>query len=185
MPRMSKIEKFAAIRRDLAARMSGRAIEEKYRVGRRMVSAATAKTQTEPWGGWQPPVFEVVAHAGLGVTIPGNSHGYVGRSHSLWYCDAQEAGRFQWFETAFMLSPFSRQMTSRAPFARPPGVEAAKALWRGMAEFQVAWPFTALVVDDLGDFIGRWAGWLAAGSQGALSHPSQLPERSPQGSWRQ
>jgi hypothetical protein len=72
--------------------------------------------------GWQPPGLEVVAHGGLGVTIPANSHGYGGRSHSLWYCDAQEAGRFQWFETAFMLSAFSRNVTSRrssrAPAAR-------------------------------------------------------------------
>jgi hypothetical protein len=40
MPRMSKIELFAAIRRDFAAGMSGRAIEVKYRIGRRTVSAA-------------------------------------------------------------------------------------------------------------------------------------------------
>lgn len=42
MPRMSRIELFAAIRRDLAAGVSGRAIEEKYRVGRRTVSSASA-----------------------------------------------------------------------------------------------------------------------------------------------
>jgi hypothetical protein len=40
MPRMSKIDLFAAIRRDACAGMSGRAIELKYRVGRRPVSAA-------------------------------------------------------------------------------------------------------------------------------------------------
>ncbi|WP_246595750.1 IS21 family transposase [Actinoplanes auranticolor] len=45
---MSKIEKFAAIRRDLAAGMSGRAIEEKYRVGRRTVSAAMASALPPP-----------------------------------------------------------------------------------------------------------------------------------------
>ncbi|MEV6971184.1 hypothetical protein AB0M47_39420 [Hamadaea sp. NPDC051192] len=45
---MSKIEKFAAIRRDLAAAMSGRAIEEKHRVGRRMVSAAMASALPPP-----------------------------------------------------------------------------------------------------------------------------------------
>jgi hypothetical protein len=89
------------------------------------------KTPSEPWEGWQPPAFEVVAHGGLGVTIPANHHGYAGRSHSLWYCDAREAGRFQWFETAFMVSAFSRNATARAPFARSPGVEAAKALWNG------------------------------------------------------
>ncbi|WP_143133942.1 hypothetical protein [Actinoplanes philippinensis] len=39
---MSKIELIAAIRRELAAGTSGGAIEEKYRVGRRTVSAAAA-----------------------------------------------------------------------------------------------------------------------------------------------
>jgi hypothetical protein len=138
----------------------------------------------EPWEGWEPPVFEVVAHSGLGVTIPANHHGYRGRSHSLWYCDAGEASRFQWFETAFMLSACGQNTTARAPFARSPGVETAKALWNGIAEFQVAWPFTPIVSDDLDDFIGRWAAWFAAGSRRALAHPSGLPERNPQGSWR-
>ena len=48
MPRMSKIELFAAIRRDLAAGMSGRTIEEKYRVGRRTVSAAAVSALPPP-----------------------------------------------------------------------------------------------------------------------------------------
>lgn len=48
MPRTSKIELFAAIRRDAAAGMSGRAIEDKYRVGRRTVSAAMASALPPP-----------------------------------------------------------------------------------------------------------------------------------------
>ncbi|NJC73025.1 serine/threonine protein kinase [Planosporangium thailandense] len=142
------------------------------------------KTALEPWGGWQPPAFDVVAHAAIGVTIPMDRYGYKGRSHSLWYCDAQEDGRYHWFETAFMLSPFQARTTARVPFARPPGIEAAKAIWNGIAEFQVAWPFTEVHLDDLGEFINRWAGWFAAGAQRALQHPTQIPEQNPQGSWR-
>ena len=48
MPRMSKIELFAAICRDLAARMLGRAIEEKHQVSRRTVSAAAASALPPP-----------------------------------------------------------------------------------------------------------------------------------------
>jgi hypothetical protein len=48
MRRMSKIELFAAIRRDAAAGVSGRAIEEKYRAGRRTVSAAMASALPPP-----------------------------------------------------------------------------------------------------------------------------------------
>jgi hypothetical protein len=48
MPRMSKIELFAAIRRDASAGMSGRAIELKYRVGRRTAGAALASALPPP-----------------------------------------------------------------------------------------------------------------------------------------
>jgi transposase len=42
MPRMSKVELFAAIRRDSRAGMSGRAIATKYRISRHTVSDALA-----------------------------------------------------------------------------------------------------------------------------------------------
>ncbi|WP_232234415.1 hypothetical protein [Actinoplanes sp. N902-109] len=45
---MSKIELFAAIRRNLAAGMSGRAVEDRYRVGRRTVSAAAVSALPPP-----------------------------------------------------------------------------------------------------------------------------------------
>jgi serine/threonine-protein kinase len=126
----------------------------------------------------------VIAHASLGVVIPPDRFGYEGRSHSLWYCDAHEAGRYQWFETAFMYSPFLAQQGRQNPFALNPGEESAKALWVGIAEFQTAWPFTAVSIGELDEFISRWASWFAAAAQGQLQHPSQIPERSPTGSWR-
>jgi serine/threonine-protein kinase len=54
-----------------------------------------------------------------------------------------------------------------------------------MAEFQVAWPFTVVSIGDLDEFISRWAGWFADAAQGQLNRPSAMPERQPQGSWRQ
>ena len=45
--------------------------------------------------------FEVIAYSIIGVRIPYQKYGYGGRTHSLWYCDAQEAGKFRWYETAF------------------------------------------------------------------------------------
>jgi eukaryotic-like serine/threonine-protein kinase len=132
----------------------------------------------------EPPSITVVAHAALGVTIPRDRYGYDGRSHSLWYCDAQHPGRLQWYETAFMLSPLRAETTTRRPFSRTPGTEAAKALWSGMAEFQVAWPFMAITTDTLDEFVGRWAGWFAAAAQNELRMPSQMPERQPHGTWR-
>ena len=80
-------------------------------------------TQQQPWGNWEPPVLDVIAHASLSLKIPPDRHGYEGRSHSLWYCDAQEVGRYQWFETAFMLSPFVQRRTRQNPYAMDPGEE--------------------------------------------------------------
>jgi eukaryotic-like serine/threonine-protein kinase len=83
-----------------------------------------------------------------------------------------------------MMSAFSGRRGRLDPFALPPGEESAKALWAGMAGFQVAWPFTRLSFEGLEDFIDRWAGWFGDAAAGTLSHPSSMPERQAQGSWR-
>jgi serine/threonine-protein kinase len=136
------------------------------------------------WGEWEAPAFEVDAVASLSLTIPRDMAEYEGRSHSLWFGDIQEAGRFAWFETAFMVSAFLPRCGRQNPLGLDPSEQAAKAVWTGMAEFQVAWPFTRLEPDDLDDFVERWAGWFAAAATGQLAHPSAMPERPPQGTWR-
>lgn len=140
-----------------------------------------------------PLPFDVIAHAEVEVdqsNIPGGS--YCGRTHSLWFCDAREPGQYAWFETAFMANPLmnGRQVGFSAgrgfePFSAAPKDEIAmQALGPGMGTYQVAWPFTLLVDDDLDECIDRWAGWLASASLGQLRYPSQMPERPTQGSWR-
>ncbi|GAA1264524.1 hypothetical protein Psi02_64090 [Planotetraspora silvatica] len=147
--------------------------------------ASAVITSPNPWGSWTPPSFDVVANTTIGIRFPVDRYGYEGRSHSLWYCDAQSKGQYQWHETAFMVSPFIAKRGRQDPFMMDPGEESAKALGNGMAEWQVAWPFTPLIVGDVDEFINRWAGWFADAAQGQLGHPSTMPERSPQGSWRQ
>jgi eukaryotic-like serine/threonine-protein kinase len=139
---------------------------------------------SKPWGSWTAPKFDVVAHAAIGVQIPRDRDGYEGRSHALWFCDAGEVGRYQWFETAFMISPLIPSRGRQNPFALDPGEESAKALSPGLTEFQVAWPFTPIALDEIDEFINRWAIWFADASQGKLAHPSAMPERSPEGTWR-
>jgi serine/threonine protein kinase len=85
-----------------------------------------AKTPSKPWE-WEPPTFDVIAHAGVILRVPRDRFEFEGRSHSLWYCDAFEAGRYEWIETAFMISPLSARSTRMRPFLADPGVEAAKA----------------------------------------------------------
>jgi hypothetical protein len=115
----------------------------------------------------------------LDLRFPQDRYEYEGRSHSLWFCDAQVAGEYAWYETAFMVSPFIARRGRQDPFALPPGEEAAKAVWPGMAEFQAAWPFTRLSLGELDEFIDRWAGWFADAAAGRLMHPSTMPERQP------
>lgn len=137
-----------------------------------------------PWGSRGRPVFDLIAYSELDLRVPADYYGYEGRSHSLWYCDAQEAGRYQWFETAFMLSAFTRQMARQDPFSLDPGEDAAVAVGSGYNRIQVARPFIPVTAGDLDEFVSRWATWLADAAQGQLHRPSHMPERDAAGSWR-
>jgi serine/threonine-protein kinase len=140
------------------------------------------ETPTSPWE-WEAPKFDVVAHSGIIVRIPRDRYEFEGRSHSLWYCDAFEVGRFEWVETAFMMTPLSSaRTTTMRPFMAEPGIASAKALWNGLSEYQLAWPIERL---DSDDFIDRWANWLGDAAQGRLQAPSTMPERPTPRSWRQ
>jgi serine/threonine protein kinase len=130
------------------------------------------------------PVFDVVTRGKLTLSIPQNRYGYRGRSHSLWFCDAQVAGEYRWFETAFMKMALMGNQPSEVPFALNPGPEAAAAIGPGVMEYEAAWPFTPLTVGELGDFINRWTSWFATAAQGQLNTPGTMPERDPNGSWR-
>jgi serine/threonine-protein kinase len=143
------------------------------------------RTATDPWGHprWAPP-FDVVASAAIGITIPQDRFGHQGRLHSLWYCDAQEAGVYRWYETAFMVSPLIPKTTAYSPIAFEPCENAGKALSSTMAEWQVAWPFTPVDQGEQDAFIERWLEWFGQAAAGELRRPSSMPERPPDGSWR-
>jgi eukaryotic-like serine/threonine-protein kinase len=141
-------------------------------------------TGENPWD-WEAPSFDVIAHSGLIVRIPRDRYDYEGRSHALWFCDAQVAGRYQWFELAFMISPMIGKTTVIRPFMMEPGKDAAKALWVGLAETQLAWPVTPVNPGELDEFIDRWMGWFADAADGRLHSPSTMPERPTPRNWRQ
>ena len=140
-------------------------------------------TKEADWGP-RVPAFAVLARSSLGIRIPRGRMDYGGRSHSLWFCDAQAENDFRWYETAFKISPFIAERGIQDPFALDPGAEAAGAISPGMDRFQCAWPFTAIDRGDEQDFIDRWLGWFAEAAAGKLTHPSSMPERDPSGSWR-
>ncbi|MCT2588347.1 serine/threonine protein kinase [Streptomyces sp. N2-109] len=143
------------------------------------------ETAPEVWRTTETPApFDVIASATLSLKVPANHHGYGGRSHSLWYADAQTEDQYQWFETAFMSTPFRPVAETTKPFALDPHHESRTAISPTLGMHQVAWPFTPLVIGDLDEFIDRWATWLAQAANSRLAHPSHMPERNPQGSWR-
>jgi len=144
--------------------------------------SSVEQSREDAWGHWKPG-FQVIAHAVIDVRIPPDCFQYEGRSHSLWFCDAQESGVLRWYETAFMVSPLIPQRDRQAPFALPPGEDAGKALGTGLTELLVAWPFTPIEPGSEVDFLERWMAWFAQAAQGQLSHPPSMPER-PLGSWR-
>ena len=136
-------------------------------------------SQTVPWDG----PFTVIAHAVVSVSQSQNQLGYEGRSHSLWFCDAQEAERFAWYETAFMDSAFSPASSPVAPYSLDPQA-AGVALSNVMGSKQLAWPFEELDRADPNEFIDRWIGWFADAASGLLRYPSSMPEKPPEGSYR-
>ena len=145
------------------------------------IRAMDLPADTNPYN----PPFEVVAYSSITVSIPPDQRRYEGRSHSLWYCDAQERGIFRWYETAFMFFPGIGKIGSLDPFKLDPGQDAYLALSPMVHTLQVAWPFTPIDQGDEGKFIEYWIGWFADAAQGQLHHPSNMPERDPTGSWRQ
>jgi len=52
-----------------------------------------------------------------------------GRAHSLWFCDAHDAGVYRWYELAFMVTPGMTYRFTVDPFPLAPTDEmAASAL---------------------------------------------------------
>ena len=132
----------------------------------------------------QSPI-EVIAHSSIVVQFPRDRFDYEGRSHALWYCNAQIESEYRWFETAFMISPFIPKRGILDPFALLPKQEAYGALAPIVDEYQVAWPFTPFDHGAQQEFIERWLTWFAAAEGGTLARPSTMPEQNPRGSWRQ
>ena len=139
------------------------------------------RKRVEP-GKDQPLPFDVIAHTQIAAYMSADRRGYAGRSHSLWFCDAQEQGVFRWFETAFMTLGSE---DGYAPFAMTPDSrDAAIALSSTMHVYQAAWPFTPIDQGGEDEFIERWIGWFGDAAQGQLRYPNRLPELDPHGSWR-
>ena len=126
--------------------------------------------------------FEVIAHTYISLAGPPSQSGYTGRSHSLWYCDAQDPGVFRWYETAFWALGSESIFK---PFAMPPEAgDTALALSSAVHMYYVARPFLTIDQGDEDSFVEQWMGWFGDAAKGQLRDPPSVPESNPQGSWR-
>jgi serine/threonine-protein kinase len=127
--------------------------------------------------------LDVIASGKIILRGSAGGLGYTGRSHSIWYCDAQNRGLYRWYEVAFMFHPFINKTPSINPFAMDPRAASA-AFGNAIDQYQLAWPFTPIDQDEGDEFQERWLGWFGDAAQGRLRYPSNMPERDPRGSYR-
>lgn len=128
--------------------------------------------------------FTVIAESVITVALPNPVHGWQGRSHSLWYCDAHQEGRFAWHELAFMEMALRGYVPQIDPYAQ--SANAAQGVFSpGITGMQLGWPVEEIDRSDLSEFLGRWLDWFADAAAGRLSRPFQVPEKPTAGTWRQ
>lgn len=143
------------------------------------------------------PAFDVAAHAEIGVKVlsdtdagPGAGHqaGDRGRIHSLWYCDAFEANRFEWVELGFVVTKEDGGMfpgEGIAPSARAPGPRVAAALAGRGGTLRLGYPLVALGNEEARrEFVGRWLGWFADATVGEFQRGMLAPIDPELGEWR-
>lgn len=125
------------------------------------------------------PPFDVIAYTAIIAYKPRDRHGYEGRSHSLWFCDAHDEGIYRWYELAFMVQALVSERYTLDPFAMPPtDKDAAGAFTPVLSVRQIAWEPLPFDQGDEEQFIERWLIWFAAASDGSLVRPGQMPEKS-------
>jgi tRNA A-37 threonylcarbamoyl transferase component Bud32 len=124
------------------------------------------------WGVYRP-AFDVVAASTIGIALPEHSARYKGRSHSLWFCDGMEKGRYRWFEVAFWT-----MHSTNNPFALDPGDEAGEAIAPILGIHHIARVPVAIDQGEEGGFVERWLDWFASAILGELYAPGGMPETS-------
>lgn len=110
---------------------------------------------------------------------------YIGRSHSLWFCDATTEGDYQWYELAFQrVGVVVRDGPWVIPMAVAPGQDVAAAFKESPGGgFRLARPLERLGFDRYEKFTSDWLRRLADALDGTLHEPT-LPEGEIAGSFR-
>jgi eukaryotic-like serine/threonine-protein kinase len=136
--------------------------------------------QTRPFAG----PFTVISESVITVTMERMIQNYRGRSHSLWFCDAEEENQFAWYEVAFMEWGGQVSRPPIEPYALSAWEVPPVAFGNVMGTMRIDW-LDEIDLGDLNDFVGRWLGWFAEAAAETLRRPqvAENPER--RRSWRE
>jgi serine/threonine-protein kinase len=122
---------------------------------------------------------DVIAYGSLSIRQdPPGEQGYPGRSHSLYFCDFDERGKYGWYEVAFMSSG-GAYGTDVVPFDMPPANATLSLFEHYSADHRLARPFERLTPSDMDETVDRWVGYLGSAARGELQQPWILPEGNP------
>lgn len=127
-----------------------------------------------PEGGFEHSKWDVIVGAALSVTQQGGRHGYPGRSTSLWYARRPGDVGYRWLEVPYMV--VLQAGPAEEPFALKDVSDADLAASTIMHRYQHAAEPAPVDDEDFDPFCDRWMARLAQAAQGALEHPSRLPE---------
>lgn len=121
--------------------------------------------------------FTVVSESVITLTLQNPIQGWRGRSHSLWFCNAVDEGRFAWYEHAFTtlaLGGGGREQID--PFALD-SIDAGPVFASGLIRMQRSRNFEEVDRSDPSAFVNRWLGWFGRAAQGQLQPSLITPEQ--------
>lgn len=148
--------------------------EEIYRLGQGVLTISPTESVREV-----PTMpFDVISVFSMRIAqdTDQGGFGWNGRQHSLWFCDAEEEGAFDWYETAFARI-LGQQRPSIYPYALSPlDSDAQSAFSRAVTSTQVARKLLRVDDDNSEEFVNRWIQYFTQAAQGELPFPMTMPE---------
>lgn len=127
--------------------------------------------------------FDVIAIFSITIEQDKDQMNWNGRQHSLWFCDAEEEGLYDWYETAF--HQLRGQRPRIEPYALSPMDRDAQLSFSATVHnVQVARKLLRVSDEKADEFVNRWLEYTAQAAEGGLSFPMILPEGE-RAVWRQ
>ena len=152
-------------------------------IGTAAVAVTVSRFSSVDDAEWQGnrPCFDVIARSGILLAIQGTRAVERRRAYyTFWYCDAQQADAYRWFEVSFK---HRGEIPRREPWEEPERLElqrAGDAVSRRMYSHRLASPFTPIDGADTEEFVRRWVERIGNAFEGTLPpigpfEPGEIP----------